>query len=153
MLSQMIKILFICEHNSARSQMAEAYLNHFGGDKLYAESAGLEAGTLNPYVVEVLGEEGLDISGNETKSAFDLYRSQKQYDAVITVCSQAVSGKCPIFPGRVKRLNWPFDDPSQLVGSRDEILAQTRIIRERIKENILSFIREYDEKGVKLFIE
>ncbi len=78
----MIKILFICEHNSARSQIAEAYLNHFGGDRLYAESAGLEPGTLNPYVVEVLGEEGLDISGNQTKSAFDLYRSQKQYDAV-----------------------------------------------------------------------
>ena len=108
---------------------------------------------MNSYVVEVLGEEGLDISGNETKSAFDLYRSQKQYDAVITVCSPAVSGKCPIFPGRVKRWNWPFDDPSKLAGNSEEILAQTRLIRERIKEKILSFIREYDAKGVKLFIE
>jgi arsenate reductase (thioredoxin) len=148
-----ITILFICEHNSARSQIAEAFLNHFGGDRFCAESAGLEPGVLNPYVVEVLGEEGLDISGNETKSVFDLYRSQKQYDAVIAVCSPAVSGKCPIFPGRVKRWNWPFDDPSQLTGNRDEILARTRLIRERIKERILSFIREYDEKGVKLFIE
>ncbi len=149
----MISILFICEHNSARSQIAEAYLNHFAGDRFCAESAGLEPGTLNPYVVEVLGEEGLDISGNETKSAFDLYKNQKQYDAVITVCSPDVSGKCPIFPGRVKRWNWPFDDPSKLAGNRDEILAQTRVIREQIKEKILFFIREFDEKGVKLFIE
>ncbi len=149
----MIKILFICEHNSARSQIAEAYLNHFGGDRFYAESAGLEPGTLNPFVVEVVKEEGLDISGNETKSVFDLYRRQKQYDAVITVCSLAVSGKCPIFPGRVKRWNWPFDDPSKFAGDREEILAETRVIRERIKEKILAFIQEYDEKGIKLFIE
>jgi arsenate reductase (thioredoxin) len=149
----MIKILFICEHNSARSQMAEAYLNNFGGDRLFAESAGLEPGTLNPYVVEVMAEEGLDISGKMTKSAFDLYKSQKQFDAVITVCSPAVSEKCPIFPGRVKRWNWPFADPSKLVGSREEILVQMREIRDQIKTKILSFIKEYDEKGVSLFIE
>jgi arsenate reductase len=147
----MMKILFICEHNSARSQIAETYLNHFAGDRFCAESAGLEPGILNPYVVEVLGEEGLDISGNSTKSVFDLYRSQKQYDAVIAVCSQAVSGKCPIFPGRVKRWNWPFNDPSRLAGDREQMLAQTREIRDEIKNRILSFIREYDEKGVKLF--
>jgi arsenate reductase (thioredoxin) len=149
----MINILFICEHNSARSQIAEAYLNHFGGDRLYAESAGLEPGTLNPSVVEALAEEGLDISGNTTKSVFDLYKNQRQYDVVITVCSPAVSGKCPIFPGRVKRWNWPFDDPSRLTGDREEMLARTREIRDQIKNKILSFIREYDEKGMKLFIE
>jgi arsenate reductase len=149
----MKKILFICEHNSARSQIAEAYLNHFAGDRFSAESAGLEPGILNPYVVEVLGEEGLDISGNSTKSVFELYKSQKQYEAVIAVCSQAASGKCPVFPGRVKRWNWPFNDPSKLSGDREQMLVQTREIRDKIKNRILSFIREYDEKGVKLFIE
>ncbi len=106
---------------------------------------------MNPYVVEVLGEEGLDIFGNSTKSVFDLYQSQKQYDAVIAVCSQAASGKCPIFPGRVKRWNWPFNEPSRLADDRELMLAQTREIRDEIKNRILSFIREYDEKGVKLF--
>ncbi len=152
-LRHMKKLLFICEHNSARSQIAEAYLNHFAGDRFSAESAGLEPGILNPYVVEVLCEGGLDISGNSTKSVFDLYKSQKQYDAVIAVCSQAASEKCPIFPGRVKRWNWPFKDPSKLVGNDEQILAQAREIRDEIKNRIRSFIREYDEKGVKLFIE
>lgn len=149
----MREILFICEHNSARSQIAEAYLNHYGADRLHAESAGLEPGTLNPYVVAVLGEEGLDISSNETKSVFELYKRQKQFDAVITVCSPKVSSMCPIFPGRVLRLNWPFDDPSQLAGRPEEILDKTRVIRNSIREKVLSFIREYDEKGLKLFIE
>lgn len=148
----MREILFICEHNSARSQIAEAYLNHFAAGRLHAESAGLEPGTLNPYVVKVLAEEGLDISCNEPQSVFDMYKREKLFDAVITVCSPAVSGKCPTFPGRVLRLNWPFDDPSQFVGSHEEILGKTRVIRDRIKEQVLLFIREYDEKGLKLFI-
>jgi arsenate reductase (thioredoxin) len=149
----MRNILFICEHNSARSQIAETYLNHFAGDKFRAESAGLESGVLNPYVVDVLAEDGLDISGNTTKNVFDLYKSQKQYDAVITVCSPAASAKCPIFPGRVKRWNWPFEDPSRLEGNREEILSRTRVIRDTIREKILSFIRDYDEQGLKLFID
>jgi arsenate reductase len=147
-------ILFICEHNSARSQIAEAYLNLFAaGDKLFAESAGLEPGSLNPYAVEVLKEEGIDISSNRVKSCFDLYKQQKQYDVIITVCSPAVSAKCPIFPGQVKRFNWPFEDPANLTGSREEILAQTRMIRDQIKEKVKSFIDDYDKTGLKLFIE
>ncbi|HBG18727.1 MAG TPA: arsenate reductase ArsC [Desulfobulbaceae bacterium] len=146
-------ILFICEHNSARSQIAEAYLNHFAGGKLFAESAGLEPGILNPYAVEVLREDGIDISANKTKGVFELYKQQKQYDAVITVCSPAESVRCPVFPGRIKRLNWPFDDPSGFAGSRAEIQAQTRNIRDQIKEKVQSFIREYEESGLKIFID
>lgn len=146
-------ILFICEHNSARSQIAEAYLHHFAGGKLSAESAGLEPGVLNPYAVEVLREEGIDISANKTKGVFELYKQQRQYDAVITVCSPVVSARCPTFPGRVKRLNWPFDDPSRFAGDRAEILARTRMIRDQIKEKVLSFVREYEEKGLKIFME
>jgi arsenate reductase len=149
----MRKILFICEHNSARSQIAEAYLNLFADDRLFAESAGLEPGSLNSYAVEVLKEEGIDISAHKTKGVFELFKQQKQYDVIITVCSPAVNAKCPIFPGRVKRLNWPFDDPSRFTGSREEILAQTRTVRDQIKNKVLSLIREYEETGLKLFIE
>lgn len=152
-IDQMRKILFVCEHNSARSQIAEAYLNHFAGDRLHAESAGLERGIINPYVIEVLREDDLDISANSTKSVFDLYKQQKQYDAVITVCSPGVSARCPIFPGRVKRWNWPFEDPSQFEGNREEILARTRVTRDTIKAKILSFILEYNQLGLKLFID
>ena len=149
----MRKLLFICEHNSARSQMAEAYLNFFAKGKLLAESAGLEPGTLNSDVVDVLKEEGIDISMKKTQGVFELFKQQKQYDAIIAVCSPAVSARCPIFPGRAKRFNWPFDDPSKLSGSREEILAQTRAIRDQIKQQVLSLIREYEEMGLKLFME
>jgi len=149
----MIQVLFICEHNSARSQIAEAYLNHLGRDTFYAESAGLKPGALNPYAVAVIGEEGLDISGNITKSVFDLYKSDKDYDVIVTVCSRADNSQCPIFPGRVKRLHWPFDDPSKLAGTPEEILIRTRAIRDEIKSRILSFIEEYGKKKLKLFIE
>jgi len=149
----MRKILFICEHNSARSQMAEAYLNFLADGRLFAESAGLEPGTLNSYVVEVLKEEGIDISTKKTQGVFELFKQQKQYDAIIAVCSPAVSARCPIFPGRAKRFNWPFDDPSKLAGSHEEILAQTRTIRDQIKQRVLSLIEEYEEMGLKLFIE
>jgi arsenate reductase len=149
----MRKILFICEHNSARSQMAEAYLNFFADGRLFAESAGLEPGALNSYVVEILKEEGIDISTKKTQGVFELFKQQKQYDAIIAVCSPAVSAQCPIFPGRAKRFNWPFDDPSKLAGSHEEILAQTRSIRDQIKKQVLSFIQKYEEMGLKLFME
>jgi len=149
----MMTLLFICEHNSARSQMAEAYLNHFGGDKLHAESAGLEPGTLNPYVVEVLAEDGLDISAKVPQSVFHLFTQGRRYDAVVAVCSPEVSGKCPIFPGRVKRWNWPFPDPSALQGEPQQRLAETRIIRDAIKEKVRWFVAQFEEKGIKLFME
>ena len=148
----MRNVLFICEHNSARSQMAEAYLNHFAAGKLQAESAGLEPGTLNPNVVEVLKEDGIDISANSTTSVFDLYKSGNHYDFVIVVCSQTAGDRCPIFPGRVLRLHWPFDDPSNFQGTHDDILRQTREVRDAIKEKIITFIGEYEEKGLKMFL-
>ena len=148
----MRNVLFICEHNSARSQMAEAYLNHFATGKLQAESAGLEPGTLNPIVVEVLREDTIDISTNSTTSVFDLYKSGNHYDFVIVVCSEKAGARCPIFPGRVLRLHWPFDDPSAFQGTRDDILRQTREVRDAIKEKIIAFIGEYEEKGLKMFL-
>lgn len=149
----MMTLLFICEHNSARSQMAEAYLNHFGGDELRAESAGLEPGRLNPYVIEVLAEDGLDISAKVPQSVFALFTQGRRYDAVITVCSPEVGGKCPIFPGRVRRWSWPFPDPSALRGDRERILAETRVIRDTIKDKIRWFVNQYEDKGIRLFVE
>ena len=126
-----LKVLFICIHNSARSQMAEAFLNHLAGEKFQAESAGLEPGTLNPLVVEVMQEVGIDISKNKTKSVFDFYKASKNYDYVITVCDGAHAEKCPIFPGGGKRLHWSFADPSGI--------EETRKIRDEIKIRVEEF--------------
>lgn len=133
--------------------MAEAFLNHFSGGKLEAESAGLEPGSINPLVVEVMKEEGLDLSAQKTQSVYDLYKSGNEYDAVITVCSPEVSSKCPIFPGRVLRRNWPFADPSAAGGSDEERRNYTRRIRDQIKEQVRVFIGDFEEKGFKIFMQ
>jgi arsenate reductase (thioredoxin) len=140
------RVLFICVHNAARSQIAEALLNTLAGDRFQAESAGLEPGTLNPLAITVMREIGIDISGNRTKSVFDLYKQGKLYDYVITVCSEADSGKCPIFPGNAIKLHWPFDDPAAFTG-RWEGLKKTRQVRDRIKERIKQFISQGDSAG------
>jgi arsenate reductase len=138
-----IKVLFVCIHNSARSQMAETFLNQLGGDEFIAESAGLEPGNLNPLVVEAMKEIGIDISGNSTKSAFSFFTQGRQFQFVITVCDAASGERCPIFPGVTKRLNWAFNDPSSFTGTKDEILAQTRLVRDSIKIEVESFIKTY----------
>jgi arsenate reductase len=141
-----IKVLFLCIHNSARSQMAEAYLKHFGGDKFHVESAGLEAGKLNPLAVEVMQEEGIDISKNETNDVFDFFKEGRLYHYVITVCDAGNSDKCPIFPGINKKINWNFTDPSSLTGTHEEKLATTREVRNKIKDAVLNFIKEAETK-------
>ena len=131
-----IRVLFVCIHNSARSQMAEAWLNTLYGDRFEAMSAGLEPGTLNPYAVRAMQEAGVDISGAATKSVFDLYKAGKIYSYVITVCDPEAAERCPIFPGVTKRLHWGFPDPSQAQGSDAEKLAQTRTVRDAIRRQI-----------------
>jgi len=130
------RVLFVCVYNSARSQMAEAFLKQLAGDRFDVESAGLEPGKLNPTVVEVMKEVGIDISRNETKSAFDFYKQGKQYDYVVTVCDESQSGACPVFPGKGTRLHWGFDDPSGFIGSQEEKLAKTRDVRNQIEAKI-----------------
>jgi len=133
-------VLFICIHNSARSQMAEAFLNAFGGDAFHAESAGLEPGSLNPIVVEAMKEIGFDISRNRTKSVFDRSIAGKSYDCVITVCDETSAERCPLFPGKGKRLHWGFEDPSGLQGSHEEKLQSTRTIRDQILARVQGWI-------------
>ncbi|MES2437480.1 MAG: arsenate reductase ArsC [Verrucomicrobiota bacterium] len=130
------KVLFICVHNSARSQMAEAFLNHRCPEGFAAESAGLEPGTLNPLVVRAMAEVGIDISGKGTQSAFELYKAGRLFSHVISVCDQASGERCPIFPGFARRHHWGFEDPSLLTGSEEEKLAGIRVIRDSISARI-----------------
>src|SRR5580765_3552833 len=120
------RVLFICIHNSARSQMAEAFLNDICGDQFEAHSAGLEPGKLNPIVVEAMQEIGIDISQNQTKAVSDMLQSGKSFAYAITVCDETSAERCPIFPGDTTRLHCGFPDPSALQGTHEEKLARTR---------------------------
>ena len=130
------RVLFVCIHNSARSQMAEAFLNQIGGDRFTAESAGLEPGRLNPVVVEAMREAGIDISGHPTKSVDAMLTRGTPFDYVITVCDETSAERCPTFPDGAKRLHWPFADPSGLAGTAEEKLAGTRQVRDAIRRRI-----------------
>jgi arsenate reductase len=130
------RVLFICIHNSARSQMAEAFLNHFCSDNFEAMSAGLEPGKLNPIVVQAMQEIGIDISGKKTKAVFDIFKSGFLINYAITVCDETSAERCPIFPGITKRLHWSFPDPSAVQGTHEQKLARTREIRDTIKAKI-----------------
>jgi len=138
----MKKVLFICIHNSARSQMAEAFLNRLGANEYVAESAGLEPGKLNPFVVEAMKEIGYDISQNLTKSVFDFHQAGKKYDYVVKVCDAMSGQQCPIFPGAKLTLNWNLEDPSSLVGTHEERLVRTRKIRDLVLEKVNQFIND-----------
>jgi arsenate reductase len=136
-------ILFICVQNSARSQMAAALMNKTCGEFFEAESAGLEPGQLNPLVVKVLMEVGVDISRNKTQGVFDVSKSGRMFQYVITVCSEAEGEGCPIFPGVTIRLHWPFPDPSKFTGTDSDKLEQTRRVMDQIHAKIDSFCEEH----------
>jgi len=137
-----IKVLFVCVHNSARSQMAEAILQQEGGNTFLAESAGLEPGTLNPYVIQALQEIGIDINNKKTNDVFTFFQEGRKYDYVITVCDKTVAERCPVFPGALKTIAWSFADPSQFTGTQAEVLEQVRVVRNQIKLQIQEFIAE-----------
>jgi arsenate reductase len=136
------KVLFICIHNSARSQMAEAWLNYNCGEFFEAQSAGLEPGTLNPLAVEVMQEVDIDISGKKTQAVFDVFKSRQLFSHVVTVCDESSAEKCPIFPGPTKRLHWSFADPSQATGTNEEKLRRVREIRDEIRAKIEQWCEE-----------
>lgn len=134
-----MRILFICVHNSARSQMAEAFMKFYAGDICEVMSAGLEAGELNPHVIAVMKEKDIDISHNKTQTVYDLVKKNIMFSYVVTVCDREAHERCPIFPGIAVRLHWPFPDPSSLTGSFDEVCEKTRPIRDMIEEKIKMF--------------
>ena len=137
------RVLFVCIHNAARSQMAEAFLNSIGSEYFQAESAGLEPTPINPLAVEAMAEVGIDISGATSKSVFDLIKAGKEYSYVITVCDQA-SQRCPLFPFTFKRIHWSLEDPAQFEGTHEERLEQTRKVRDRIRANVEDFVRQFE---------
>jgi arsenate reductase (thioredoxin) len=133
------KVLFVCVHNSARSQMAAALLNQMCGGLFEAESAGLEPGTLNPLAVAAMREIGIDIGGNRTRSVADVVKTGQRFDYLITVCDESSAEQCPLVPGGGARLHWNFPDPSKFTGTWKERLEQTRAVREAIESKIEEF--------------
>jgi arsenate reductase len=133
------KVLFVCVHNSARSQMAEALLNQMCCDLFEAGSAGLDPGMLNPLAVAVMREIGVDIGANQTRSVADVVKTGQRFDYVITVCDESSAEQCPIFPGGGERIHWNFPDPSKFTGTWEERLEQTRAVREAIESKIEEF--------------
>ena len=120
--------------------MAEAYLRQLGGDEFDVESAGFKPTRINPLVVEVMREEGVDLTGKPTQSAFELFKRGKVFTYVITVCDDAVEAQCPIFPGMTHRMHLPFPDPATVTGDHAEQLRQVREIRDRIKAVVTEFV-------------
>lgn len=138
----MKKVLFVCQHNSGRSVMAEYFLNALGQGEYRAESAGLEPAPVLPEVAAVMSEAGIDVSGKKPQDVFGLFRDGKLFTHVITVCDAETDAMCPVFPGVAYRENWPFPDPSAVEGDERERLERVREIRDRIKRTIKEFIAE-----------
>jgi len=134
------KVLFVCIHNSARSQMAEAYLKKIASEAYDVFSAGLEPGNLNAVVVEAMKQDGIDISGNRTKSVNEFMAAGVEFDHVITVCDESSAEQCPIFLGKGTRMHWGFEDPSGLDGLFEEKLLKTKQIRDKIKSKVTDWV-------------
>ncbi len=122
--------------------MGEAYLKFLGGDNYEVESAGLEAGKLNPFAVKAMMMDGIDISANKTTDVNDYFQEGRSYNYVISVCDEANAARCPIFPGVNKKLSWSFPDPSSFAGNDEEKLQFTLKVRDQIKEAVKKFIVE-----------
>jgi arsenate reductase (thioredoxin) len=129
----MKRVLFLCTHNSARSQMAEGLLRYLGGDRFEAHSAGTEATSVRPLAIAAMAELGIDVSGQESKT-FERYLGEP-FDTVITVCDDA-NESCPAFYGARQRLHWSFPDPSRATGTEEEQLATYRAVRDAIRARI-----------------
>lgn len=143
-MSETHRVLFLCTHNSARSQMAEGLLRHLGGSKYAALSAGTVATHVRPLAIRAMAELGIDITGQESKT-LERYLEQS-FDAVITVCDQA-SEACPVFPGARQRLHWSLPDPSGATGSDDEQLQAYRNVRDAIRCLIEEMLRNQSTIG------
>lgn len=136
-VAEPIRVLFVCTHNSARSQIAEALLEHYGGDDFEVRSAGTEATRVNPYATRVLGEIGIDWSAARSK-AIDEFLDER-FDYVITVCDRARE-TCPVFPGSTNSLHWGLDDPSEVEGTDDDRLRAFRRTRQELAVRLRPFI-------------
>jgi len=134
------RVLFLCTGNSCRSQMAEGWLRHLGGDRYQASSAGTHPQGVNPLAVRVMAEAGVDISEHRSRSVVEFL--DQDLDLLVTVCGGAKES-CPVFLGQVKRRwHWPFDDPAAARGTEEEVLAVFRWVRDGIRARVEDFLRE-----------
>ena len=129
--------------------MAEAFLRQLGGNSFIVASAGLEAGILNPLVIEVMGEIGLDIRGQSPDTVTNILNQGTRFDYVITVCDAANAQRCPVIPGTMHKLHWSFADPATVSGDTKEKVEQIRTIRDQIREQVLAFIQGFDFADVQ----
>ncbi|PWK78186.1 arsenate reductase [Mucilaginibacter oryzae] len=141
----MKNVLVLCTGNSCRSQIAHGYLKYFAGDKANIYSAGIETHGVNPRAIQIMAEDGIDIS-NHTSNHVDEYTGIP-FDYVITVCDNA-NEACPFFPGNVKRLHHNFPDPAKAAGTEEEIMTSFRQVREQIKEYTQKFSHQYLTKTI-----
>ena len=133
------KVLFLCNGNSCRSQMAEAFLRAYGGERFEVFSAGLQPSTINPWTYRVMAELGFDLAGQYSKSV-DVYNGVHNFDTVITVCAEA-NEQCPVYLGRAgQRLHWDFEDPAKFVGNEAETLAKFRQVRDEIAAHVKTWL-------------
>ena len=131
------RVLFLCTHNSARSQMAEGFLRDLAGDRVEVDSAGTEATRVHPLAIRAMGEVGINLGGHRSKSVDSLL--DRPWDYVITVCDSA-NERCPLFPGHATRLHWSFDDPAQAAGTEDERLVTFRRVRDEIATRLKQWL-------------
>ena len=140
-----VRVLFLCTGNSARSQMAEAFLRIYGGDRFEAYSAGLEPKGIHPYTNRVMEEVGVSLSGQYSKHVGE-YMGKIHFGYLITLCDEAEE-KCPTtFPGMGRRIHWSFEDPSTFTGSEDEKLAKFREVRDQIQRHIKTWLAEVQDR-------
>jgi arsenate reductase len=139
------RVLFLCTHNSARSQMAEGFLRAIAGDRFEVASAGTEATRVHLLAIRAMAEVGIDLSGHTSKT-IDVVVDQP-WDYVITVCDSA-NQRCPIFPGRTRRLHWHFDDPSQATGTEENRLETFRRIRNEIHACLRQWLENQEESAL-----
>jgi arsenate reductase len=136
------RVLFLCTGNSARSQMAEAFLRTYAGDRFEVYSAGLEPKEINPMAIQAMNEKGISMQG-QTSKPLTLYMGKINFSYLITVCANAEK-KCPIFPGMGTRLHWPFDDPAEFEGTEQEKLDKFRSVCDGIEAKIKEWLAEFD---------
>jgi arsenate reductase (thioredoxin) len=134
-----IRVLILCTHNSARSQMAEALLRSYGEGRFEVHSAGTAATQVNPFAIAAMREIGIDISGARSKHLNEFI--EQEFDYVITVCDSAAES-CPMFPGRAERIHWSFPDPSATTGSDEERQATFRDVRDAIARQLHKWVNE-----------
>ena len=135
------RVLFLCTGNSARSQMAEAFLRKYAGDRFEAHSAGMEPKGINPLTIQVMQEAGLDMSGHTSKG-FEAYLGKLLFQYLITVCDDAEKNCPTTWPGVSNRLHWQFEDPAAFVGTDAEKLAKFRQVRDQIDQKVKDWVAE-----------